>query len=174
MEGLQRWLNEEVGLSKHISNFEKDFANGYFFGEIFNRYNMQVCCFRFLSFSPSSLLIVCVLHATNNSLNSPPPLHLKIKWWKYNLINSHPAIYLLNFLNPMKFPSMCHMTLFPKFDIPHLITPRALPISHPPLLTYLFLFHSPHSPSLYTRIRVGRVWGLLLFFLPFRLTFFFF
>jgi hypothetical protein len=43
MEGLQRWLNEEVGLSKHISNFEKDFANGYFFGEIFNRYNLQVC-----------------------------------------------------------------------------------------------------------------------------------
>ena len=28
------WLNEEVGLSKHITSFEDDFRDGYLLGEL--------------------------------------------------------------------------------------------------------------------------------------------
>lgn len=38
-ELLLSWLNDEVQLSKKITNFEKDFANGYYFGELLHKYN---------------------------------------------------------------------------------------------------------------------------------------
>ena len=41
-EILSRWLNDEVGLSRHVENFERDFANGYLFGELLARYQVQV------------------------------------------------------------------------------------------------------------------------------------
>mmetsp|Transcript_28813 Transcript_28813/g.67053 ORF Transcript_28813/g.67053 Transcript_28813/m.67053 type:complete len:2032 (-) Transcript_28813:99-6194(-) len=38
---LQNWLNNDVGLSVNITNFEKDFANGYLFGEILHKFRQQ-------------------------------------------------------------------------------------------------------------------------------------
>jgi hypothetical protein len=40
-ELLANWLNEEVGLSKKIGNFEEDFASGYLFGELLYKFNQQ-------------------------------------------------------------------------------------------------------------------------------------
>lgn len=40
-ELLQNWLNNEVGLSTNIANFERDFANGYLFGEILHKFRQQ-------------------------------------------------------------------------------------------------------------------------------------
>jgi len=40
-ELLQNWLNYEVGLSTNVTSFEKDFANGYLFGEILQKYRQQ-------------------------------------------------------------------------------------------------------------------------------------
>mmetsp|Transcript_15780 Transcript_15780/g.18413 ORF Transcript_15780/g.18413 Transcript_15780/m.18413 type:complete len:139 (-) Transcript_15780:201-617(-) len=37
-ELLQNWLNNEVGLSTNVSNFEKDFSSGYLFGEILHKF----------------------------------------------------------------------------------------------------------------------------------------
>ena len=39
---LYSWLNDEVQLSKKITNFEADFANGFFFGELLSKYNQQL------------------------------------------------------------------------------------------------------------------------------------
>ena len=39
---LLSWLNDEVQLSKKITNFESDFANGYLFGELLSKYNQQL------------------------------------------------------------------------------------------------------------------------------------
>ena len=39
---LYSWLNDEVQLSKKITNFEKDFQNGYYFGELLEKYNQQL------------------------------------------------------------------------------------------------------------------------------------
>ena len=36
---LLSWLNDEVQLSKKITNFENDFANGYYLGELLAKYN---------------------------------------------------------------------------------------------------------------------------------------
>jgi hypothetical protein len=36
------WLNDEVQLSAKITNFEEDFRNGYFFGELLSKYNQQL------------------------------------------------------------------------------------------------------------------------------------
>ena len=33
------WLNDEVQLSQKITNFEKDFSNGYLLGELLCKYN---------------------------------------------------------------------------------------------------------------------------------------
>jgi hypothetical protein len=38
-ELLAQWLNEEVGLSKTVTNFEDDFASGYLFGELLYKFN---------------------------------------------------------------------------------------------------------------------------------------
>ena len=35
------WLNEDVGLSKHVTSFEDDFRDGYLLGELLYRYNQQ-------------------------------------------------------------------------------------------------------------------------------------
>ena len=39
---LYSWLNDEVQLSKKIVNFEADFANGFFFGELLSKYSQQL------------------------------------------------------------------------------------------------------------------------------------
>lgn len=36
---LKRWLEDDVGLA--VNSFEKDFASGYLFGQLFSRYNLQ-------------------------------------------------------------------------------------------------------------------------------------
>jgi len=36
---LALWLNEEVGLSKNVINFEEDFASGYLLGELLYKFN---------------------------------------------------------------------------------------------------------------------------------------
>lgn len=38
-EILLSWLNDEVQLSQKVTNFEKDFSNGYLFGELLSKYN---------------------------------------------------------------------------------------------------------------------------------------
>jgi hypothetical protein len=35
---LAKWLNEDIKLSQKINDFEKDFSNGYLFGELLNRF----------------------------------------------------------------------------------------------------------------------------------------
>lgn len=40
-ELIANWINNELELSKHVENFEKDFSNGYLFGELLKRYNQQ-------------------------------------------------------------------------------------------------------------------------------------
>lgn len=39
---IQSWLNDEVQLSKRITNFEEDFQNGYLFGELLSKYNQEL------------------------------------------------------------------------------------------------------------------------------------
>ena len=39
---LISWLNDEVQLSKRITNFEEDFHNGYLFGELLSKYSQQL------------------------------------------------------------------------------------------------------------------------------------
>jgi adenylate kinase family enzyme len=38
---LKQWLNEEIGLSENVVDFEQDFANGYLLGELLYRFNQQ-------------------------------------------------------------------------------------------------------------------------------------
>jgi hypothetical protein len=42
MDLILNWLNDEVQLSKKITNIEDQFANGYLFGELLARYNQQL------------------------------------------------------------------------------------------------------------------------------------
>ena len=48
-ELIASWLNDEVQLSKKIINFEREFANGYFFGELLAKYNQQLNFDKFLN-----------------------------------------------------------------------------------------------------------------------------
>ncbi len=41
-EIILNWLNEEIQLSKRVSNFEEDFSNGYLLGELLSKYNQQL------------------------------------------------------------------------------------------------------------------------------------
>jgi hypothetical protein len=41
-EIILTWLNDELQLSKRVISFEKDFTNGYLFGEILARCNQQL------------------------------------------------------------------------------------------------------------------------------------
>lgn len=41
-ELLLNWLNDEIQLSKRISNFEDDFHNGFLFGELLAKYSQQL------------------------------------------------------------------------------------------------------------------------------------
>ena len=36
---IESWINDEIKLSKIITNIEEDFSNGYLYGELFNKYN---------------------------------------------------------------------------------------------------------------------------------------
>lgn len=36
------WLNDELQLSRRVTSFERDFTNGFLFGEILARYNQQL------------------------------------------------------------------------------------------------------------------------------------
>jgi len=37
-ELLANWINNEVELSKHVEDFEKDFSNGYLFAQLLKHY----------------------------------------------------------------------------------------------------------------------------------------
>ena len=39
---IRSWLNDEVQLSRKITDFEKDFSNGYYFGELLSKFNQQM------------------------------------------------------------------------------------------------------------------------------------
>ncbi|CAD8194779.1 unnamed protein product [Paramecium octaurelia] len=39
---LMVWLNDEVQLSRKVTSFEKDFNNGYLFGELLSKFNQQL------------------------------------------------------------------------------------------------------------------------------------
>lgn len=39
---IASWLNDEVQLSKKVTNFENDFENGYLFGELLFKYNQEL------------------------------------------------------------------------------------------------------------------------------------
>ena len=39
---ILQWLNDEVQLSRKISNFEDDFQNGYLIGELLSKHNQQL------------------------------------------------------------------------------------------------------------------------------------
>lgn len=61
-EIILTWLNDEVQLSKKITNFEKDFANGYLLGELLSKYNQQLNFHDFIDkFSFSSHLFLTLL-----------------------------------------------------------------------------------------------------------------
>jgi hypothetical protein len=38
---LEHWCNNDVKLSRPVSDFERDFANGYLFGEILSKLGFQ-------------------------------------------------------------------------------------------------------------------------------------
>lgn len=38
---LMRWVNEGLVLSRHVTSFERDFSNGYLFGEVLAKFNQQ-------------------------------------------------------------------------------------------------------------------------------------
>jgi hypothetical protein len=38
---VSSWLNDELQLSRHVTDFEKDFSNGYLFGEILFKLGLQ-------------------------------------------------------------------------------------------------------------------------------------
>jgi hypothetical protein len=38
---LEHWCNNDVKLSRPVSDFERDFANGYLFGEILRKLGFQ-------------------------------------------------------------------------------------------------------------------------------------
>ena len=40
-ELLNRWVNEDVGLSRRVLSFEADFASGFLLGELLYRFNQQ-------------------------------------------------------------------------------------------------------------------------------------
>jgi len=40
-EILATWLNEEVGLTRKVDEFEEDFSSGYLFGELLWKFNQQ-------------------------------------------------------------------------------------------------------------------------------------
>lgn len=41
-ELIQSWLNDEVQLSRRVTNFEKDFKNGFLLGELLSKYNQEL------------------------------------------------------------------------------------------------------------------------------------
>lgn len=70
-EILANWINNELELSKHVDSFEKDFANGYLFGEILQRYKQQSADDEFSKKSnrDSKINNFCLLEPTFKSLN---------------------------------------------------------------------------------------------------------
>jgi len=73
-ELLAEWLNNEVGLSEKVSDFERDFANGYLLGELLYKYNQQQ---DFAQFSRKDV----VAHKMGNFEKLEPTLrNLKIKF----------------------------------------------------------------------------------------------
>ena len=38
---LFSWINEDLQLGKHVTNFDSDFRNGYLIGEILAKFNQQ-------------------------------------------------------------------------------------------------------------------------------------
>jgi len=41
-ELLLSWVNDEIGLHKHVSNLGTDWTNGYLIGELMDKHNQQV------------------------------------------------------------------------------------------------------------------------------------
>lgn len=73
-EILASWLNEEVGLSKKVINFEEDFASGYLLGELLYKYNQQA---DFVEFSKKD----AISHKLQNFEKLEPTLrNLNIKF----------------------------------------------------------------------------------------------
>ena len=50
---LQKWVNEDVGLSTPVTNFELDFSTGYLLGELLSRHNQQPDFGEFMSVDKS-------------------------------------------------------------------------------------------------------------------------
>ena len=48
-ELLKSWVNDEVGLSEPVEDFEADFANGYLMGELLYRFNQQPTFGKFIN-----------------------------------------------------------------------------------------------------------------------------
>ena len=48
-ELLKSWVNDEVGLSEPVEDFEADFANGYLLGELLYRFNQQPTFGKFIN-----------------------------------------------------------------------------------------------------------------------------
>jgi len=66
-----QWVNEELELSYKVLHFESDFANGYLFGEVLNRFNQQQNFSSFLNKSTADAKInnFCLLEPTIRALN---------------------------------------------------------------------------------------------------------
>lgn len=62
---LHQWLATDVGLSRNVTSFEADFANGYYFGEVLSRFNQQP---DFADFTNND--------KSDTKVGSPPPLCL--------------------------------------------------------------------------------------------------
>eukprot|EP00727_Mastigamoeba_balamuthi_P014471 m51a1_g9649 hypothetical protein (1744) ;mRNA; f:1177012-1182708 len=48
-EALKRWVNEELRLSRQITDFERDLANGYYIGEVMHRKGLQSDFVKFIN-----------------------------------------------------------------------------------------------------------------------------
>ena len=85
---LLNWLNDEIQLSKRITNFEDDFHNGFLFGELLAKYSQQLNFHEFVD------------KYINHHTETTRPLELKI--FHFSLIPSRPCVSPTILMSPWK------------------------------------------------------------------------
>ncbi|KAG7396396.1 hypothetical protein PHYBOEH_002316 [Phytophthora boehmeriae] len=70
-ELLLRWINDDLQLSKHVTDVQVDFASGYLLGELLHRLNQQHNFSDFMRSSSADAKIInfCLLEPSLRNLN---------------------------------------------------------------------------------------------------------
>ena len=74
-ESIEHWLNNQAGLKVNVLSYEKEFANGYYFGQIFFNYGMLPAFLDYFQNKPQS-----VYRETNFDLLEPCFAKIGIKF----------------------------------------------------------------------------------------------